>query len=128
MSTPSTKDGWFSAAVSVGNFVDAKEHAAVRDVFERVNSGELGASAQAKKVLDDFVKAGPDSRWRHALRGGSAGKALAIGAGSLLGLGWGVLGVYGVGVPAGLLIGAIWAGIGAAAGYLVGAAHAVIDD
>ena len=132
----SKEDKAFKKPLSIGSFVGKDEYQAVSSLHSRIQSGEISASAEAKGAMQTFIDNGPDSRAKHALKGGPIGKKLmGIGAatgGSLLGAFGAIMGLGLQGWKLMVIAGPVWALGGALLGtgvaYGAGVVHGLIDD
>lgn len=131
----SREDGMFSAPVSVGTRTDAKEHAAIADLYGKIQAGEIDAGFEAREALKNFLAEAPESRLSHALKGGAVGDTLASAlggtgavAGGMVGAAMGASATKGVALGIAALNGAVFGAMGLAAGYGIGVAQGLLDD
>jgi len=132
----SKEDRAFKKPQSIGSFVGKDEYQAVSSLHSRIQNGEISASAEAKQSIQTFIEQGPDSRWKHALKGGPIGKKLmGIGAatgGTLLGAFGAIMGLGLQGWKLMVIAGPVWALggalLGTGAAYGAGVVHGLIDD
>ena len=126
----SREDGWFSAPVAIGTFLDQDEYDMISRVAQAVAEGRLAADSQAQWMLQAFIDRGPENRLTHALKGGGA-TAGFVGGGATVG---GVLGLISTAAfpwfELGAFVGTIGmgAGIGAAFGYAGAFVQGLFDD
>ena len=133
----SRSDKWYKAPESIGTFVSPAEHKAIKDLYQKIEKGDIEVAPEARESLAAFVEAGFEKRWKHALKGGpkaktwmaSCGGTLGMAAGSFMAFATFVFGGFTV-LP--LLAFALYGGGGALAGvgigYGAGVVHGLVDD
>ena len=115
----SPADPTFGRPVGFGTFTSKDEFEIVKKVATDIKSGALVGEPGAVDTLDEFVAKGPDSRFKHILKGGSIGSAMRR-LGAFLGGTVGGLGAFFAGGAAALVGVQAVAATGAAA-FFIGA-------
>ena len=72
----SPADPTFGSPKAIGSFTGKDEFEIVKKVAADIKSGALVGEPGAVDTLDEFVAKGPDSRFKHILKGGSIGSAM----------------------------------------------------
>ena len=116
----SPADPTFGSPTSIGTFTGKDEFEIVKKVATDIKSGALTGEPGAVETLDEFVAKGPDSRFKHILKGGSIGSAMRR-LGAFIGGTFGGLGAFFAGGGAAVLAIEAAAVSGAAAVFLGGA-------
>ena len=71
-----TNDPTFSKPTGIGTFTGKDELEIVKAVRADIKTGVLRAEPGATDALDECIAKGPDSRFKHILKGGSIGSAM----------------------------------------------------